>query len=124
MKFIIKNISSSSGLEKYVKKGRNDKIINVKTIKLSDYCKKNNIRLIDYMKIDVEGAELECLKSLENFIYKLKLLKIELTSKNFFKTINYLDKKSFKFLGIINTKYINNEFSCSNAFFINKRYKI
>ena len=124
VKFIIKNISSSSGLEKYVKKGRNDKIINVKTIKLSDYCKKNNIRLIDYMKIDVEGAELECLKSLENFIYKLKLLKIELTSKNFFKTINYLDKKSFKFLGIINTKYINNEFSCSNAFFINKRYKI
>ena len=124
VKFIIKNISSSSGLEKYVKKERNDKIINVRTIKLSDYCKKNKIRLIDYMKIDVEGAELECLESLENFIYKLRLLKIELTSKNFLKTIYYLDKKSFKFLGIINTKYINNEFSCSNAFFINEKYKI
>ena len=47
------------------------------------------------MKIDVEGAELECLESLENFIYKLRLLKIELTSKNFLKTIYYLDKKSF-----------------------------
>ena len=97
MKFIIKNISSSSGLEKYVKKERNDKIINVRTIKLSDYCKKNKIRLIDYMKIDVEGAELECLESLENFIYKLRLLKIELTSKNFLKTIYYLDKKSLNF---------------------------
>ena len=124
VKFIIKNISSSSGLEKYVKKERNDKIINVRTIKLSDYCKKNKIRLIDYMKIDVEGAELECLESLENFIFKLRLLKIELTSKNFLKTIYYLDKKSFKFLGIINTKYVNNEFSCSNAFFINEKYKI
>ena len=123
MKFIIKNISSSSGLEKYVKKERNDKIINVRTIKLSDYCKKNKIRLIDYMKIDVEGAELECLESLENFIYKLRLLKIELTSKNFLKTIYYLDKKSFKFLGIINTKYINNEFSCSNAFLLMRSIK-
>ena len=124
VKFVMKKISSSSGLEKYVKKERNDKIINVKTVKLSDYCKKNKIKFIDYMKIDVEGAELECLKSLENFIYKLKLLKIELTSKNFFKIIHYLDKKSFKFIGIINTKYIKNEFSCSNAFFINKKYMI
>lgn len=125
VKFVIKNISSTSGLKKYVKKKeRSDKIIKVNTIKLSNYCKKNKIKLIDYMKIDVEGAELECLKSLENFIYKLKLLKIELTSKNFFETIHYLEKKSFKFLGIINTKYKNNEFNYSNAFFINERYKI
>ena len=122
-KFIIKKISSSSGLKTYIKTNSKDEEIIVKTISLKDYCKKNNVNKIDLMKIDVEGAELECLLSLGRYIQNIKLLKVELTNQNIFEVINFLSKHSFEFLGVTNTKYVNLKFSCSNAFFLNSKYR-
>ena len=120
--FVQKKISSSSGLKKYVKLGKTDILINVPTIRLIAYCKKNKLKKIDFIKIDIEGAELECLKSLEDLITNVKLFKIELTSKNFVKVLNYLNNKSFIFIGVINSKYIDLKLNCSNAYFINSKY--
>ena len=122
VKFVKKNISSHSFLEKNkTKKYSKDEIIYVKTKNLSEYCKQNKIKNINYMKIDTEGNELDCLKSLKNYITKVTLMKIEINQKNFFEVHQYLNKKSFSFIGIINTKYQNNLFEYGNAFFINNR---
>lgn len=75
------------------------------------------------MKIDAEQSDLDCLKSLGKYINKLKLLKIESTAQTYKEIFYYLNSKSFIFLGIKNNKYVNNEFSCGDFFFINTRFK-
>ena len=72
----------------------------VKTEKLDTFVQKNNIKKIDFIKIDVEGHEYKVLKS---SIYTLKqfrpILLIELIKKNnnnFFKTIKLLNKLNFQ----------------------------
>ncbi len=124
VKFIKRKISSSSSLKKNQKKiNLNDEIIYIKTISLSDYCKKNKIKNISYIKIDTEGNELDCLKSLRKYINVVKLIKIEITQENAYEIFEYLNKKSFKFIGIINTKYKNQLFYYGNAFFLKKNKK-
>tara|TARA_B100000795_G_scaffold259695_1_gene234891 strand:+ start:468 stop:1139 length:672 start_codon:yes stop_codon:yes gene_type:complete len=123
-KFVSKKISSASGLKNFVNKiDPSDKIVLVKTMRLDTYFKKNKIKKIDFMKIDAEECDLDCLKSLGKYMGKLKLLKIECTASTYYKIFNYLNSKSFIFLGIKNNKYINNEFSCGDAFFLNPKYK-
>ena len=77
----------------------------------------------DFVTIDAEECDLDCLKSLGKYMGKLKLLKIECAASTYYKIFNYLNSKSFIFLGIKNNKYINNEFSCGDAFFLNSKYK-
>jgi FkbM family methyltransferase len=123
-KFVSKKISSASGLKNFVNKiDPSDKIVLVKTMRLDTYFKKNKIKKIDFMKIDAELCDLDCLKSLGKYMGKLKLLKIECTAPTYYKIFNYLNSKSFIFLGINNNKYVNNEFSCGDAFFLNSKYK-
>lgn len=123
-KFVSKKISSASRLKNYVNKlDPSDEIFLVKTMRLDTYFKKNKIKKIDFMKIDAEESDLECLKSLGKYIGRLKLLKIECTARNYYKIFDYLNSKSFVFLGIKNNKYVNNEFSCCDAFFLNTKYK-
>ena len=123
-KFVNKKISSASSLKIYIKtKDPSDEIVLVETTRLDTYFKKNKIKKIDFMKIDAEGSDLDCLKSLGKYIDKLKLLKIECTNKTYYKIFNYLSSKSFIFLGKINNKYIDNEFSSANVFFLNSKYK-
>ena len=62
----------------------NDKTVNtydVETINLVDYIKEHNISNIDILKIDVEGKELDILRSLENnFLqFNISIIKIETT---------------------------------------------
>ena len=71
------------------------------------------------MKIDVEQSDLDCLKSLGKHINRLKLLKIECTAQTYKDIFNFLNSKSFIFLGI-NNKYVNNEFNCGDFF----KYKV
>lgn len=124
-RFVKKKISSHSFLEKNkTKKYTNNEIIHVKTKSLREYCKTNKIKKIDYLKIDTEGNELDCLKSLKNYIQKVTLMKIEINQKNFFEVYKYLNNHSFSFIGIINTKYKKNLFEYGNAFFINDRFKL
>ena len=125
VKFVKKKISSHSFLEKNkTKEYSNHEIIYVRTKSLSEYCKKNKIEKINFLKIDTEGNELDCLKSLKNYIKKVTLMKIEITQKNFFEVHEYLNKHSFSLIGIINIKYKKNLFEYGNAFFVNKRKKI
>ena len=47
--------------------------LNVKTITIDKYCVDNNIDYIDYIKIDVEGAEFMVLKGAEEMLKKNKI---------------------------------------------------
>ena len=47
---------------------RDKESIIIKLEKVSDFIKKNNIKKIDFCKIDVEGSELDVIEGFENFI--------------------------------------------------------
>jgi hypothetical protein len=46
-------------------------------ISLKMFMSNNNLQYIDYLKTDTEGFELNVLKSLENFINRVKLIHFE-----------------------------------------------
>ncbi|MCX6815889.1 MAG: FkbM family methyltransferase [Candidatus Aenigmarchaeota archaeon] len=48
----------------------------VKTIKIDDFCKKNRIKKIDLVKLDIEGSEIDALEGMRNTIKKNKKMKL------------------------------------------------
>ena len=78
----------------------------VSTSTLDTFVKKNNIKSIDILKVDIEGSEYEFLKGARNTLKKNKvkiiLLEISDKKKNYKKKekkiINFLEKKKFIFL--------------------------
>ena len=76
------------------------------TSTLDTFVKKNNIKSIDILKVDIEGSEYEFLKGARNTLKKNKvkiiLLEISDKKKNYKKKekkiINFLEKKNFIFL--------------------------
>jgi len=78
----------------------------VPTSTLDTFVKKNNIKSIDILKVDIEGSEYEFLKGARNTLKKNKvkiiLLEINDKKKNYKKKekkiINFLEKKKFIFL--------------------------
>ena len=78
----------------------------VSTSTLDTFVKKNNIKSIDILKVDIEGSEYEFLKGARNTLKKNKvkiiLLEISDKKKNYKKKekkiINFLEKKNFIFL--------------------------
>ena len=56
---------------------KNYQIINLQTLKLSDYLLENKIGTIDFLKIDTEGTELEIIQGLDKNIEKVKLIMFE-----------------------------------------------
>ncbi len=52
--------------------GKNDKALNYKTISIDDYVEKNSISKINFIKMDIEGSEIEALKGAINTIKKHK----------------------------------------------------
>lgn len=54
-----------------------DKKRTVKTVKLETYMKEENIQQIDFMHLDVQGAELKVLKGMGAMISRLKVLWLE-----------------------------------------------
>ena len=103
----------------------------VPTSTLDTFVKKNNIKSIDILKVDIEGSEYEFLKGAKNTLKKnkVKIILIEINDmkKNFKnkekKIINFLEKKKFIFL----KKHMNHSVALfSNAksgdyLFINKK---
>ena len=77
--------------------------IKIKISKLKDYIEKNNIKKIDFMKIDTEGYEFEILLGLEN---KIKLVDIIMFEHHYDNMI----KKSYTFENI-NKLLIKNNFN-------------
>ena len=118
---IASSLSKASGkypIEKYVQKE-----IKVKAIKLKSFFQENNIHKVDLLWMDIQGAELEALKGLEEKITNIKIMHIEVNFLEIYKkqplfnqVKNYLDKKGFLLLGF-NT--INEYFG--DAIFLNKK---
>jgi len=58
-------------------KTESDKTIDIETIRLNDFCEKENITQIDFLKLDCEGAEYEILLSDESILNKVKKIIME-----------------------------------------------
>ena len=76
--------------------------IKIKVLKLKDYIEKNNIKKIDFIKIDTEGYEFEILLGLEN---KIKLVDIIMFEHHYDNMI----KKGYTFTDI-NKLLVKNHF--------------
>ena len=82
---------------------KNYQIINLETLKLSDYLSKHKIGTIDFLKIDTEGTELEIILGLDKNIENVKLIMFEhhfdnmIKKKYTFRIINdYLLRNNFE----------------------------
>ena len=62
-------ISDSAGGSSIVPEGRGEK---VQLVKLDDFAKEKNLKKVDFIKMDIEGAELDALKGAERIIRKYK----------------------------------------------------
>lgn len=116
-----------------------ENIIQVKTMRLDDYIRENDIARIDFVKLDVEGAEKLVLEgSLETISRKElqpKILLVELYDPNFIhyntsidEIVKFLNSYGYEAFIILKqqlvpftTKHYNNYY---NVFFIKKEMKI
>ena len=69
-------------------------------------------RQIDFLNIDIEGADLEALKSLDFRIYDPKIICIEIIEKNI------INSEIYKFLNDLNYRKIWSSKSCFNHIFV------
>ena len=104
----------------------------VPTSTLDTFIKKNNIKSIDILKIDIDGSEYEFLEGARNTLKKnkVKIVLIEINDKKKSykkkekKIINFLKKKNFIFL----EKHMNHSVAlfsnakCGDYLFIDKNY--
>lgn len=89
------------------------KIEKVQVVRLTDFCKTNNIEKIDYLKIDTEGYDLEVLKGatemLENASIAFIQAEVSMNPKNtfhvdFVEVKNFLEKYKYVLFGIYEQK--------------------
>lgn len=122
-KLYISNISSQSSLIKnnsFVGKDVGEQ--NIESIRLDNYILKEGIEKINLLKIDIEGYELNALKSLGNYLENniIDIIKIEISfkNKNNFGLINSLLNKNNYFIdGFTNVKYLEGEIFFVDAYF-------
>lgn len=96
------NNSGSSSLMKYNKNDLNFNTTTVNTIRLDDWLIKKNINNIDFIWIDVQGAEKDVINSLGESTKKVKFIQMEYgetgydngMSKN--ETLEFMKSKGFK----------------------------
>ena len=104
----------------------------VHTITLDSFVKKNKIKSIDILKIDIEGSEYELLKGAKNTLNKnkIKIILVEiLAKKNFYikkekKVLNLLKKRNFTLLKKVNIPSISlfSNIRGGDYLLINKKY--
>ena len=99
--------------------------LNLPCYKLSTIMKNYKIKNIDILKIDVEGATLDLLKSLEDNLNDIKIMHIETETYSFFKgqTLHdevciFLQNHNFELIDIIFTEITPNNFQ-SDSVWIN-----
>lgn len=104
-------------------------VYKTEVITLDKYISVNNIKKIDYLKIDVEGSDYKVLEGLKKSMLRIpiKLIKIEVMfldqvgyEDNFKNILNFLDNHNFKIYAFPNIKHLNNKIYLLDVFFINK----
>jgi FkbM family methyltransferase len=87
----------------------NSRVETIKVETLNDYCLKNGITKIDFLKIDTEGYELNVLEGAKNmlhnagisFIYcEIGILKRNIRNTNFAELTEWLATKNYHFFGL------------------------
>lgn len=75
MNFPLHSVGISSIIDRPVfkKLGQDIKKVSVKCMTLDEYCKSNNVELIDFVKIDVEGAEKMVIEGASEMLKKKKI---------------------------------------------------
>jgi len=111
--YSLANADDQSSFVINMHKHSNFKEEKVFAIRLDDLLQAFSFSKVDFLKIDVEGAELFVLKSLGEFIKNVKYIWFEFIEENY-KKFNYTKKEIFEFLTL-------NEFS---LFFLNDKKKI
>jgi len=97
----------------------------VKTKKLSEIIRLNNIKKIDLVKIDTEGHEYRALKGIQGNIKKIRYILIEFRSDKIYlsynpkKIHNYLTKNNF----VLKNTYKFPFTTWEDRFYFNKRFK-
>src|SRR6185312_2168724 len=71
--------------------------VGVETITLKSFCDDNNIRMIDYIHMDVQGAELMVLKGAGDFINSIKIIWLEVSKIHLYKDQPLVDEV-YKFM--------------------------
>tara|TARA_B100002051_G_C16703625_1_gene622422 strand:+ start:661 stop:1251 length:591 start_codon:yes stop_codon:yes gene_type:complete len=112
-----KKLSQLSTIKKTISNERmqgNIKEKKIKSLKLNSILNQSKFknRQIDFLNIDVEGADFEVLKSLDFTIYEPKIICIEIMDKNIF------ESKIYNFLKDINYKKIWSSKSSFNHIFL------
>ena len=107
------NLNHKKWLSRHFKiKNKDFKIKNVKTKKLEDFLHKYNFYKTDFMNIDIEGHELEVLKSLDFKKFDIKVICIEILNYDNFtnnrkrKLISFLRKNKYVLVGKSTINYI------------------
>lgn len=67
----------------------------------------NNLKDLLFLKIDVDGQDLDVLKGATNLLQKVKMLQVEASLYNMTEIITYLDYKGFKIIDIVDFCYYN-----------------
>lgn len=116
---IVKGRTEVGSVEVYKKFRRKDRLkkITVDSIKLEELCKKYKIDKIDLLKIDVEGSEVDILKSSKNILSKVKKAIIEYhrAQRTRRSVIKIMIKNNFKLLKIDDQKYYGDLYFIRNA---------
>ena len=134
VKFFERNVSSTSSIfeNDYINQNNIKSEYSVQQIEISKYILNNNIFLIDIVKIDTEGNDLNILENICKILNEvdIKLFKIEIlfqnnnnfSMENFATVMQVLRDKKFSFIGFANSKYKNNLMFHFDAYFVNNKY--
>ena len=115
------NASGSSSLKKSnFEHLKNSTVIKVPTITLNNFCEEENIDIIDFLWIDVQGAEKDVLEGSNKILHKIKYIQIEygeLMYENALSkqdTLDYMEKNNFNLLHDWNPKSSTGDFLFKN----------
>jgi len=87
-------------------KNQSDRKVEIRTIRLMDFCKKENIERIDFLKLDCEGAEFEILQSDETILDRVSKIIMEchpFKDNTTDKMINLLKRNGFNVQSDLNS---------------------
>lgn len=114
-----------------------NRIEKIKITTIDNYCKDNKIKYVDFLKLDVEGNELNCLKGAKKMLTRCDYVQFEfggcnIDSRTYFYDFWKLLNKNFTFFKIMKNYLFEIEsynekeeiFLCTNYFLINKKIKI